>query len=230
MYTYSLISNSDCILRSDGACFRQIPENPEYVEYLSWVEQGNTPTPVGGTIPVVITLDQAKAVQRSLLNEGCQQEIYTGFISDTLGTSYRYPGKLADQLNLARTLRVANSVFSSPGWTAKGLHVVGDTIVADNQYFICTSPGISSANIQDWNIPIGTVTTDGSCSWKIWTTSLWCELGGIWERREHTVAQLLQVARDEDTLINSVLEKHTRLQAQVEAYQDVATVQSVVWT
>ena len=45
MYTYTLLPNSQTILRSDGACIPFAPDNTDYQAYLKWVAQGNTPTP-----------------------------------------------------------------------------------------------------------------------------------------------------------------------------------------
>lgn len=43
--TYALIPNSDCLQRSDGAVIPPDPRNADYLAYLDWVAQGNSPTP-----------------------------------------------------------------------------------------------------------------------------------------------------------------------------------------
>jgi len=43
--TYYLLSGSDSIIRSDGACICCDPANTDYQKYLLWLEEGNTPLP-----------------------------------------------------------------------------------------------------------------------------------------------------------------------------------------
>jgi hypothetical protein len=45
MYTYSLLLNTTTILRSDGAHIPADPLNSDYVQYLAWLADGNTPNP-----------------------------------------------------------------------------------------------------------------------------------------------------------------------------------------
>jgi hypothetical protein len=45
MYTYTLTTNPNTILRSDGASIPADPLNRDYVEYLNWKNAGNTPAP-----------------------------------------------------------------------------------------------------------------------------------------------------------------------------------------
>src|SRR6185312_894209 len=46
MYTYTLSSNPNVILRSDGASIPADPLNRDYAEYLAWVAAGHTAAPV----------------------------------------------------------------------------------------------------------------------------------------------------------------------------------------
>ena len=46
MYTYTLTTNPNVILRSDGASIPVDPHNTDYVNYLNWVAAGNTANPV----------------------------------------------------------------------------------------------------------------------------------------------------------------------------------------
>ena len=41
--TTQQLSNS--VLRSDGACIPFDPDNTDYITYLAWVAEGNTPEP-----------------------------------------------------------------------------------------------------------------------------------------------------------------------------------------
>ena len=43
MENYKLINNSEYIIRNDGANIPADPANSDYVVYLEWVEEGNTP-------------------------------------------------------------------------------------------------------------------------------------------------------------------------------------------
>lgn len=42
---YKLLANSTSIFRSDGAYIPADPANTDYVEYLAWLAEGNTPDP-----------------------------------------------------------------------------------------------------------------------------------------------------------------------------------------
>lgn len=44
-YTYQLSANSNSIVRSDGATIPVDIANSDYLDYLSWIEAGNTVTP-----------------------------------------------------------------------------------------------------------------------------------------------------------------------------------------
>ena len=68
-YTYALTSNTT-ILRSDGASIPPDPANSDYVQYLAWVAEENTPTPYtppAPAIPQTVSAFQAKA---ALLSAG----------------------------------------------------------------------------------------------------------------------------------------------------------------
>jgi hypothetical protein len=50
MYTYKLIkdhlgNNVDSVRRSDGISIPVNPDNTDYIAYLKWVSEGNTPLP-----------------------------------------------------------------------------------------------------------------------------------------------------------------------------------------
>ena len=90
--------------------------------------------------------------------------------------------------------------------------------------------GISSRNEQDWNIPIDVVTKDGSCEWKIWTTSLWCTNNvGTWEFLAHTVPQLRQVGIDGDFFISTLQLQNLALQQQLSRATTIEEAQAIRW-
>ena len=52
--TYRLQSDGAIIRESDGATIPPDPTNRDFVEFLQWVDQGNTPKPVP---PVLVSTD-----------------------------------------------------------------------------------------------------------------------------------------------------------------------------
>jgi len=179
---------------------------------------------------VAPTLAEAQATQSAALNAACQAAIGTGFSSSALGAPYTYPMQQTDQLNLGRALNVANMVINAPPWAAGGTHKAGEVITAASQVFICVEAGVSSRNEQNWSIPVGTVTEDGTCKWRIWTTPLWCcSSSGEWVYLAHTAPQIRQLGMDEQHFISSLQLQNAGLQAQVKAATTVAEVQDTTW-
>lgn len=52
--TYSLLPNGSIKRDSDGATIPPVEDNRDFVEFLAWVDQGNTPKPVP---PVLVSTD-----------------------------------------------------------------------------------------------------------------------------------------------------------------------------
>jgi hypothetical protein len=64
-----------------------------------------------------------------------------------------------------------------------------------------------------------------------WTRAFWCADGsGVWDRRDHTAAQMRQVMADGATAREALSAQLASLVAQVEAATTVAAVQAIVWT
>lgn len=58
------LTNSSTVLRNDGACIPADPANADYVEYLAWLADGNTPEPVDAPPPPEPTLlEQIRALE-----------------------------------------------------------------------------------------------------------------------------------------------------------------------
>ena len=64
MYTYTLIYNSNCILRSDGVNIPPDPDNADYQVYLAWVAEGNTAA--AWPTPAVTQADVSAALQAQM--------------------------------------------------------------------------------------------------------------------------------------------------------------------
>lgn len=88
-----------------------VPQRPDYTH----VWNGTTwavPTP---------SLDGVKATQIVSLSEICQAQIFAGFTSDALGTTYSYPAKFTDQANLSASVLASfypnlATDWSTPFW------------------------------------------------------------------------------------------------------------------
>lgn len=58
------LTNTEMILREDGACIPPDPENADYAAYLTWISAGNTPDPADPppvVVPQSVTMAQGQA-------------------------------------------------------------------------------------------------------------------------------------------------------------------------
>ena len=71
---YKLINNSDCILFGSSTFIPINLENTDYVQYLLWLEEGNTPEPAD-IPPVVIPNISMRQARLALLADGLLDDI-----------------------------------------------------------------------------------------------------------------------------------------------------------
>lgn len=62
-----------------------------------------------------------------------------------------------------------------------------------------------------------------------WTTSLWCQQGGVWSFQSHTAAQVAQVNADWVSFRTAVQSKYAGFVTQVQAATTVEVVQAITW-
>ncbi|MAL02631.1 MAG: hypothetical protein CL536_10975 [Alcaligenaceae bacterium] len=62
-----------------------------------------------------------------------------------------------------------------------------------------------------------------------WLTPFWCEIGGIWEFRMHTAAQIQQVGMDGKARILACMALNDSLAGQVREATSIAEVESIEW-
>jgi hypothetical protein len=75
MYTYTLVYNSSCILRSDGAYIPPDPDNTDYQTYLAYLAAGGLATPAAE--PAVTQSDVSAALQAQM-DATAQAHLYEG--------------------------------------------------------------------------------------------------------------------------------------------------------
>ncbi|MEI6002742.1 hypothetical protein H3V53_38285 [Paraburkholderia bengalensis] len=69
------------------------------------------------------SLDEAKAAQKAIVSQACQDAILAGFASSALGATHHYPAKFTDQQNLnasvvASLLPGLAADWTTPFWCA----------------------------------------------------------------------------------------------------------------
>jgi len=72
------ITNSNTILRTDGACIPADPANTDYDQYLQWLSEGNTPEPADPVIIPIPTSLSMKQARLALFAAGLLSQVKTG--------------------------------------------------------------------------------------------------------------------------------------------------------
>lgn len=84
MLTYSLISGSSAILRSDGAQIPADPNNRDYQDYLAWVAAGHQPSPPPTPTPeqqMQFSIQAAAVQLQQILDTAAQSWGYDNVVS-----------------------------------------------------------------------------------------------------------------------------------------------------
>ncbi len=103
---YKLTLNPNVVIRlTDSASIGNDLNNPDWVAYLSWVAEGNTPEPYA-------TLTQLKEAKIDDINSQCEAAITGGFPSSALGEEHIYDSEVEDQINLIGAVIAAGAGIS----------------------------------------------------------------------------------------------------------------------
>lgn len=95
---------------ADGALIPEDLSNRDWRAYCLWVADGGVTAPQH-------SLDDAKALKMSTLDEACAAEICAGFTSTALGDACRYPSKASDQSNLQASVLASLFPGLAEDWT-----------------------------------------------------------------------------------------------------------------
>lgn len=130
-YTYTLTTNPNLILRSDGAHIPTDTDNTDYVQYLKWVGDGNTPSPVPGP--------DLNALKADLSNK------IDGLVADVYSTWTRFQQEYLNRETAAQTY--ANAGFTGvPGiWVTSFSDAAGITPKQGAQLILQQANGLNSA-------------------------------------------------------------------------------------
>ena len=121
---YQLTENPNQIIRLDDGA--SIPRGHRWWDdYEAWLSAGNTPQPAPATFapyvaPVAVpTLSESQSSQISAISMDCGNEITSGFTSSALGSTYTYPSKMTDQMNLIGAYGDSLNPSNPSTWTTK---------------------------------------------------------------------------------------------------------------
>jgi len=161
MYTYSLISNSTNILRSDGATIPADAGNTDYQAYLTWLAAGNTPSYVSP--PPMTLAHQAAAMLAKGINitstgtpslnglylTNAAAQANANYVANYVSINGKFPG--ATPSTTFTWLDSSNNPHVFPSTTEfMAFYTAAADFVADCQTIILTNTGTlpsSSVNI-----------------------------------------------------------------------------------
>lgn len=151
-YTYALTNSPNVILRSDGAHIPVDTGNTDYLQYLQWLDDGNTPTPVPG-INLPTLKDQLSDAIDALV-----ADVYSGWT--------RFQQEYLNRENAA-TVYKANGYSGDPGiWVssyagAAGVsnRVAADIILGQANALNSALAGLAAQRMRKYEIASGTDAT-----------------------------------------------------------------------
>ncbi len=112
--TYTLLDNSNAVLRSDGAVIPEDSANIDWIEYQNWLSLGNTPTPVA--------LTDLQTKQIAILTEAYQTAISsTVGYTTTGGVTQTYQADPVSLGNLQDSMLALQKTAATPAgfyWVA----------------------------------------------------------------------------------------------------------------
>jgi hypothetical protein len=216
----------------DGAvpCTQAQYENSTQYE----INYGTTP-PTIQAVAEATALQIAQSNQIMVLQNACENAIYSGYQSSALGSPYLYPAKATDQMNMLSSLvsALGSVVFNAEDWEANTEVVAGQMVWYKKQLYVVTANGETGATMPNWPLSAGATTIDGTAQWQLWTTPFWCadlsQNPVNWAFRLHTLRQIWQVGQDAKSSVLNDMGTNTLLADEVEAAQTVAQVEAIQW-
>jgi hypothetical protein len=235
--TYFFMSTGGVGMTPDGTipagaviCTEAQYENPQ-----QYYIDSSTEPPTIQPIAAASALQLAQAAQIMKISQACQGAIYSGYLSNALGSEYLYPSKATDQVNMLSSLVSAMGfvLFNSEDWKPNTQLVEGECTWLNRQLYIVVQGGTTSSEPPNWPSTPGATVVDGSVIWDMWTTPFWCadmsQDPPDWEFRNHTLRQIWQVGSDAKTAVLQEMAENTILGYQVYAATTIQQVEAIQW-
>lgn len=207
----------------------------QYANPGQWYIDYSTAPPTIKPVAAATSLQLAQSAQIMKLANWCSNAIFVGYKSSALGSSFLYPAKTTDQMNMLSSLvsALGTVLFDTDDWTPNTDVVEGQQIWINKQLYSVTQYGRTGAQEPLWPQTAGAPIVDGSALWTLWTTPFWCADLSVtpssWAFRNHTLRQIWQVGKDAKQSILDDMGLNQELVAQVMSAQSPQDVEAIVW-
>lgn len=177
-----------------------------------------------------------KTRKREALEAAYAKAVVRDYTSSALGTPHTYPADLIGKLYMnARVSQAMAVLTTAPVWQASINVKPGQRArptVENNWTYLAVSTALGVTGLVEpvWPVVQDALVVDGSVTWRawqLWTGQFLCKDSDVMVRRNHTLQQIVQVGMEGAAFVQTQLDRHDSLAAQIEAATDIVSVDSI---
>lgn len=153
--------------------------------------------------------------------------------SAALGAIHTYPADPTAKLHMNARVSQALVVLTAPTWraiTPIELRQCGRPTMWNGWIYLCVTAGSTGSTEPAWPTTRDAEVQDGTArwrAWQAWTGLFVCKDGSEYVRRNHSMAQIIQVGMEGAAFVQAQLDRHDALATAITGAADVVSLDAI---